>query len=761
MYNRISLELAHSPNNEGSKSLPSILKFNEITAKKADDNSSIKKAKVTAANLNSLYTTMAGGIGDNYNEFSVDFVSSDKMNNVVKYTKNVQDLYDLLTNDDNISVSKTELQKLFYVYEFNDYSYQAMSVNNYDYYPKLFINVRNETTNKLINKVKVISTAIVVIKSYTMKKAWLLLDRYVLSLFENYYTPYISNKSTSIFDFELLLDFNYKYFYDEISGNAFKYQSVSNGQNIQALFKNGTNVSPYFDRYYSDDSSVTNAVSRQSNYFKLALLDLFKDRGDKSNSLIAKDILNNMSLNIYKTVADSSSSMVTTKKLTPAEITAEISENIDNLRLTYKSKITEDVLKSAAYEVYEYNDAGIDPENNKNVYFGVRVFGENTLSDVKAYEIYPVPSDMLHYIFKCDKNELNNNNTLATNIKSYYEAYTKNPANNSNLIDLFHKILYCKELYQWNYDFKEVRPFFNECSNCNISTKDIYFELYIPFMESYPEVTVDLSNISDISENISLITSPELKDTRNPFDPTFNGQKPLEYISENSKYEMPIYGIDKNIRSLMKDNVYLSIVTLDEFTYTMDDIRTADVYDKYFNIRPAKATDVYCDDESDNIIDSTSVINKLSSAGFRNTANTGIDDFVKDVENIDNILSDNLFKLIPEGIFDSFIKVNYDTDDIKFSAALTKGDVPLCLVLKIEGLTFVEMKYRYTDNNGNLIAYVKIPKVAQSTITEKTSTGNNKTYGLFIIPCDLANNNFILSAVTPIIEKEFYYYSLY
>ena len=696
MYNRISLELEHSPNNEGSNSLPSILKFNEITAKKADDNSSIKKAKVTAANLNSLYTTMAGGIGDNYNEFSVDFVSSDKMNNVVKYTKYVQELYDLLTNDDNISVSKTELQRLFYIYEFNDYSYQAMSVNNYDYYPKLFINVRNETTKKLINKVKVISTAIVVIKSYTMKKAWLLLDRYVLSLFENYYSPYISNKSTSIFDF--------------------------------ALFKNGTNVSPYFDRYYSDDSSVTNAVSRQSNYFKLALLDLFKDRGDKSNSLIAKDILNNMSLNIYKTVADSSSSMVTTKKLTPAEITAEISENIDNLRLTYKSKITEDILKSAAYEVYEYNDAGIDPENNKNVYFGVRVFGENTLSDVKAYEIYPVPSDMLHYIFKCDKNELNSNNALATNIKAYYDAYTADPENNSDLIDLFHKILYCKELYQWNYNFKEVRPFFNECSNCNISTKDIYFELYIPFMESYPEVTVDLSNISDISENISLIVSPELKDTRNPFDPTFNGQKPLEYISENNKYEMPIYGIDKNIRSLMKDNVYLSIVTLDEFTYTMDDIRTADVYDKYFNIRPAKATDVYFD-ESDNIIDSTSVINKLSAAGFRNTTNTSIDDFVKDVENIDNILSENLFKLIPEGIISNFIKVDYSTDDIKFSAALTKGDVPLCLILKIEGLTFVEMKYRYTYSNGNQIAYVKIPKVAQSTITE-----NNKNYGLFIIP---------------------------
>ena len=752
MYNRISLELTHSPNNEGSNSLPSILKFNEITAKKADDNSSIKKAKVSAANLNSLYTTMAGGIGDNYNEFSVDFVSSDKMNNVVKYTKYVQELYDLLTNDDNISISKKELQRLFYIYEFNDYSYQAMSVNNYDYYPKLFINVRDTTNNKLTNKVKVISTAIVVIKSYTMKKAWLLLDRYVLSLFENYYSPYVNNKATSIFDFELLLDFNYKYFYDEISGNAFKYQSVSNGQNIQALFKNATNVSPYFDRYYSDDSSVTSAVSRQSNYFKLALLDLFKDR---TNSLLAKNILNDMSLNIYKTVADSSTSLVTTKKLTPAEITAEISENIDNLRLTYKSKITEDVLKSAAYEVYEYNDAGIDPENNKNVYFGVRVFGENTLSDVKAYEIYPVPSDMLHYIFKCDKNELNNNNTLATNIKAYYEAYTMNPANNSNLIDLFHKILYCKELYQWNYNFKEVRPFFNECSNCNISAKDIYFELYIPFMESYPEVTVDLTDISDISENISLIASPELKDTRNPFDPTLNGQKPLEYIAENNKYEMPIYGIDKNIRSLMKDNVYLSIVTLDEFTYTMDDIRTADVYDKYFNIRPAKATDVYCNDESDNIVDSTSVINALSTAGFRNTSNTGIDDFVKDVENIDNVLSHNLSKLIPEGIYDSFTKVEYSTNDNLFSASVTIGDVPLCLVLKIEGLTFVEMKYRYYKN-GREYAYVSIPKVAQSIITE-----NNKTYGLFIIPCDLANNDLVLSSVTPVIKKEFYYYSLY
>ena len=274
-------------------------------------------------------------------------------------------------------------------------------------------------------------------------------------------------------------------------------------------------------------------------------------------------------------------------------------------------------------------------------------------------------------------------------------------------------------------------------------------------MESYPEVVVDLSNISDISENISLITSPELKDTRNPFDPTFNGQKPLEYISENNKYEMPIYGIDKNIRSLMKNNVYLSIVTLDEFTYTMDDIRTADVYDKYFNIRPAKATDVYFD-ESDNIIDSTSVINKLSTAGFRNTANTGIDDFVKDVENIDNILSHNLSKLIPDGIYDSFIKVDYSTDDIRFSAAVTIGDVPLCLVLKIEGLTFVEMKYKYSYNGGRELAHVSIPKVAQTTITE-----NNKTYGIFIIPCDLANNDFVLYSVTPVIKKEFYYYSLY
>lgn len=670
MYDRIVLNI-----NEGSNSLPSILNFNETTALAASNASTINNASIKTSNKETILNRMAGGIGNRYNEFSVDFVSSNILTKTIKYTKNVQDLYNLITNDDFISVSKTKLLNTFKIFEFDDYSYQAMSIGNYDFYPKLFVKIGND-------EFKVAAIATAVIKSYTLKKAWLLFDTDIFTLLRKTFP-------TGNITYKILIDFTYKYFYDEITGKSFKYQNVSNGQNIQALFRNATNVSPYFDRYYSDTTTATRVVNSQSNYFKLALLDLFKDR---ENNTVISDILNN-SLNIYKTVADSTNTAVT-KKLTTEQIQNEFYNNVCNLRLTYieDSNELQNCLMSAAYEVYNFSKT-----SEFNTYFGKRIIGKKTYTGYS--EVYPIPADMIHYLF------------------TYTSAFNPTVAN-------MHYALFAKKLYQWDYNFKNVYTF--EYDNIT------YVEVYMPFSEEYVKCdstiintakNLSANNISTLNNNVQSLQLSN--DYRSPFDPTLNGQ--TKYTQTiNSKYILPVYGVDSNIRSLMSANTdYISIVTDNQITgFTIDDVHLASVYNKYFDIKSVKENGVIA--ATNNVINSSDVINEFTNAGFRN--NSQISSLTKkmlcDIEKQHETLCYNILRLVSS----SDLAALKSEPRNKPSISIGTNEYPLCILIYAgENSNLEDIEYSIYYKSGNQYAKLSVP--------QKPVKG---TGGVYVIPYDVS-----------------------
>ena len=673
MYDRIVLNI-----NEGSNSLPSILNFNETTALTASNASTINNASIRTSNKETILNRMAGSIGDRYNEFSVDFVSSNILTKTIKYTKNVQDLYNLITNDDFISVSKTKLLNTFKIFEFDDYSYQAMSVGNYDFYPKLFVKIGD-------TEFKVAAIATAVIKSYTLKKAWLLFDADVFTVLHK-------TLPGANITYKILIDFTYKYFYDEITGKSFKYQNVSNGQNIQALFRNATNVSPYFDRYYSDTTTATRVVNSQSNYFKLALLDLFKDR---ENNTVISDILNN-SLNIYKTVADSTSTAVT-KKLTADQIQDEFYNNVYNLRLTYieDSNELQKCLMSAAYEVYNFSR-----ESEFSTYFGRRIITKKIYTGYS--EVYPIPADMIHYLF------------------SYDSAFTPTVAN-------MHNALFAKKLYQWDYSFKNVYTF--EYDNVN------YVEVYMPFSEEYVKCdstiintakNLSADNISTLNSNVHSLQLSN--DYRSPFDPTLNGQVEYTYDAQtiNSKYILPVYGVDSNIRSLMSANTdYISIVTDNQITgFTIDDVHLASVYNKYFDIKSVKENSVIA--ATNNVINSSDVINAFTNAGFRN--NSKIPTLTKtmlcNIRKQHETLCYNILRLVSSS---DLADLKSEQRNMK-SLSIGADEYPLCILIYAgENSTLEDIEYNIYYKSGNQYAKFSVP---QKPVAD--------TGGVYVIPYDVS-----------------------
>ena len=259
---------------EGSSTLPSILKINKGSHYLVNtiNGDAVEQGKVYNASI------LNGAIGDNYNEFTIDFFadSSETM------TDGIKRLYLSVINDIFITIKKDiELERYFKIFKIDDLSYQAMTMNNYDFFIKVFKIVKKtqfsnsenvgdvyeellaSTNNNYVavNYEKISTNSIAVIKSYTTKEAWVLVDKSVIDSAND--------------EFKLVLDFTYKFFKDETS-KKLRFPDINTYSNIQDLFNTTEVSSPYYDRYLFTRGSRNMAfLNKQSEYITRSVTEIF------------------------------------------------------------------------------------------------------------------------------------------------------------------------------------------------------------------------------------------------------------------------------------------------------------------------------------------------------------------------------------------------------------------------------------------------------------------------------------------------------
>lgn len=128
------------------------------------------------------YGTFGGASERGYNAYSLEMpriykadyeslltTTTRPMSEVIGTTLNQPNfatVYDMMWNYSKPKITKEELARLFYIYEISDYGNQAASFNNYDFMVKFFI-----------NGYKIRQDHIGLLRCYTSKKAFVLLDR--------------------------------------------------------------------------------------------------------------------------------------------------------------------------------------------------------------------------------------------------------------------------------------------------------------------------------------------------------------------------------------------------------------------------------------------------------------------------------------------------------------------------------------------------------------------------------------------------------
>ncbi len=231
-------------------SLPRAIRFFTGTL-----NSDQATVRASALNKRSRITwhSANGIIGDDALEFGIDFDenikfeadSADRMT-----APRVISLYNLINDDAYSVVSRNWLFANFWVYEVDDASCQAMSPLNYDFYPKVFVE-NGETTCKIINK------QVCVLKSFTMKKAWVMIDKTCIGMQSN------TIPSSIILDYGIILTDA-----EASDGTTLRFESIGRYDNLIGMLANPATYTPLFD--YATDSQATTkkyVINQQHGYF--------------------------------------------------------------------------------------------------------------------------------------------------------------------------------------------------------------------------------------------------------------------------------------------------------------------------------------------------------------------------------------------------------------------------------------------------------------------------------------------------------------
>ena len=353
MYDRIVLTPSESSFPDGSLSIPSSLLFSAVTQYNESVsnvpmlNSQIINAK-SSRNL-VAYNTKAnslniGTLTNNTFEFIIDFPKFES--GYYNADGTIAKLYkEFEGSNAAIRINKSYLTDNLSCIEIPDYSFQAMTMKNYDYFIKIF----DKDDNKLPN------SFIIVLKSYTMKKAWIF-----------YFNVFKSNSASNPNDGvkKVIIDFRYK------NSNNFN-NKLNEYANIQDYFNILSRRSPYYDKYYISSSNKQKVlVNRQSQYFT-----------NDMNNIFNKTVFNERALN-----------NINVEKETMRDSSAEnISASFDMRYYSYSQSLSN--CNAVDYEIYYYS--------SKNSSKGIRCLTNSDISNKKSgyFEVFPIGRGLVHYIF--------------------------------------------------------------------------------------------------------------------------------------------------------------------------------------------------------------------------------------------------------------------------------------------------------------------------------------------------------------------------
>lgn len=646
MVNRRTITLTKL--SEGSATLPSVLKINKERHFNAISGAALSNGVVRNARV------LDGAIGNNYNEFSIEFLAD----NSESMTVGIKRLYASVINDIFITIKKDlELDRYFKIYRIDDLSYQAMTMNNYDFFVKLFKTQDGES-------VKISSNAIAILKSYTSKDAWLLLDKSV------------SNNTTD--EFKLIIDFTYRFFKDE-TYNKLRFPNVNTYSNNQDLFNNTQYSSPYYDTYMlrnTDPNKTMAFLNPQSEYIGRIIRDIFTFAGTSKNFTL-KDFPR-PAVTIMRTgdSEDWDINKFKQRTLSAAE------GNLEQL---------ENYIRSLSFEVYGY-------KSGENI--GHRCFLRSTYLEngrelqYSRYEIYPVLPGVVHYI------------------------YTKKASDTHDItINNIRKSLKEKNVYLYNYAEMSINTFVED----SLTYIDIYthipytYEAYDKCEDTALVLNSDIddhadSELTDMLDVVTLNGSAFVSnDARSRFDisRTYEAEYQTKLVNgtniNKDSYFMPYYGNDIFVKSIISNNGSLLKIP-QVFSNDIDllELKEANTLNKYFDI--LCSDDGFTDVQTANTIDSAEVITSFENVGIR----SGYEHFAAATEmeclEADNfILCENFEDLLPDNVtrdycLTSGIGVEVDLTDCLFLFVDTTGTqrfINLTFVYKLNNNTNVELFKSY------------------------------------------------------------------
>lgn len=579
MVNRKTIDLLQ----EGSATLPSVLKINKERHFSLINGSAISNGIVYSASV------LDGAIGNNYNEFSVDFFAD----NIESMTDGIKRLHTSVVNDIFVTIKKDlELERYFKIFKIDDLSYQAMTMSNYDFFIKLFIKKSGIFS-------KITSNAIAILKSYTTKEAWILVDKEV------------TGAGTQ--EFKLILDFTYRFFKNE-TNNKMRFPRVNTYSNVQDLFNTTQYSSPYYDRYMLDDSreGPKTFLNPQSEYISRAIRDLFT-----YSTYTNSDIFENYNL---------PSVSVSTLRKTDTNI------NIENFKqktiLRTQTNFNTEILKyvkSLAYEVYGYKEQELVGSRCYNYYTYQK---DSEALSYYRYEIFPVLPGTVHYVFKANKNEFD--------------------------VSDVRKALKTNNVYLYNYAEMDTNIF----DEYSASYVDIY--THIPYEYEATDgnqAMLSVSGTTDLVLSDANLENTELstQDYRSRFDITRTYENAYESDIALNSYQLPYFGNDVFVKSIITQYEASPIsgaeIVPQIFSLDIDllELKDASVLNKYFDI--LSNNEAFTALQAANTIDGDAVINNLKALGIReNYTSFNLRDVFNYFEEDNKQLCRNLEMFLPDQI---------------------------------------------------------------------------------------------------------------
>jgi hypothetical protein len=559
-------------------SMPSVIRFGDGSYKGKNQT-----AYTSSDKTENIKFSIPGTIGDNDLEFHVEFDenlskddASGKYDDAVKMKTGIED-------DSYAVYTRGDLLKKFIIYEVDDASYQAMSVMNYDFFPKVFATVDGKTK-------KIVGKAVCVLKSYTLKKAWVMV---VSTIPDN-----IGSKiDTIILDSGIILTASEKG--DEGKSTRFD-NAVGLHANLCGAFSDPETYSPMNDliqdsamsAWTKHSSAATSyAIGKQAGYFRQMKQANTSSSNGKSQTYdvrTMKDGANNGQILALHTIKD-------------------------NKNHIYVSG--SDIAKYAGkrcYDIYK-----IDSDDG---YAESRLMIDADTTESASYEVYAFIATYARYVFKYD------GGITAGIVRKWLLGKS-----GSNITG---------QRFMCNYDLQDSELFTFSDGSSNFA------EVLIPIYEDNSHRT-DTEPTDDASGSISSEVEFS-KDASydfgisvgaayaSPADSRFDRILPYIYANE---YARDYYG-DKLPRVLSKDMNMFELRQFSAFDRVFDIID-----DNVFSDKDDAAAGSTADQTTEAMsIDGDDICSKLKKAGYRDTT-VNPDIFEKDTDTR-NTLYENLAKMV-------------------------------------------------------------------------------------------------------------------